>query len=86
MRVHVHRSVLTTSAQGHLPKAIEPLLKRGQQQFEEALQLASQLSAEDAAKLWTSNARNKGVASFEGLITKKDHTEGIAAKPVEVTA
>lgn len=61
-----------TQGHPHLRRAMEPLIRRGQQQFHEALQLASNLSAEDADKLWTANARNRGVTSFEDLVTKKE--------------
>jgi hypothetical protein len=58
----------------HLPGAVDPLRKKGEDQLKLALEKAANLSPEDAAKLWQVQERNVGVTNFDDLITKKTYT------------
>jgi hypothetical protein len=63
--------------QQHLPKAIEPLRKKGVKMLEECLAIVDKLSPEEQELFWSSQERNRGVQSngFDQLVTKKEFDE-----------
>jgi len=61
----------------HLPKAVTPLRNRGEEMFNECMQLLEECSPEEQELFWISQERNRGVTSFDQLVTKKDFVEAL---------
>lgn len=74
--------VADLTSQKYLPEAVEPLRAKGESQFQEAQTYIAKLSAEDSAKLWEEQIRNKDAKRFEDLITKTKWDQMLKEKAV----